>query len=77
LEWGFQTLCTATSSFILINQLNSREVKNDRKRLKAHVLQVMEGANYVSFQLLDRILRETAVDILAKVLDNVEDRRVK
>jgi len=37
----------------------------------------MEGANYVSFQLLDRILREIVGDILAKVSDNVEDRRVK
>ena len=76
-EWVFQTLCTATSSFILINQLNSREVENERKRLKAHVLRVMEGANYASFQLLDRILRETAVDILSKTSDNVEDMRIK
>jgi hypothetical protein len=36
-EWVFQTLCTATSSFIKINQLNAREVENDRKRLKARV----------------------------------------
>ena len=28
-EWGFQTLCTATSSFILINQLNSREFETE------------------------------------------------
>ena len=36
-EWVFQTLCTATSSFIKINQLNAQEVENDRKRLKARV----------------------------------------
>ena len=58
-EWVFQTLCTATSSFIKINQLNAREVENDRKKLKARVLRVMEDANYVSFKLLDRILKET------------------
>mmetsp|Transcript_24214 Transcript_24214/g.44508 ORF Transcript_24214/g.44508 Transcript_24214/m.44508 type:complete len:349 (+) Transcript_24214:479-1525(+) len=31
----------------------------------------------VSMHLLDRILKETAVDILSKVSDNVEDRRVR
>ena len=37
----------------------------------------MEGENYVSFQLLERILRETSVDILSKTSDNVEDKRIK
>ena len=37
----------------------------------------MEGANYVSLKLLDRILKETAVELLLKVSDNVKDRRVR
>ena len=35
------------------------------------------GDGYVSFKLLDRILKETAIDLLSKVTDNVEDRRVR
>ena len=33
--------------------------------------------NVVSFQLLDRILKETAIDLLAQVSNNVKDRRVR
>ena len=33
--------------------------------------------NVVSFQLLDRILKETAIDLLAQVSNNVEDKRVR
>mgnify|MGYP006893427141 CR=1 FL=1 len=76
-EWVFQSLCTAFSSFIKINQLNAREVENDRKNLKARVLRVMEKEQYVTGKLLDRILDETAIDLLSNVSENVEDRRVR
>ena len=76
-EWVFQSLCTAFSSFIKINQLNAREVENDRKNLKARVLRVMEKEQYVTGKLLDRILDETDIDLLSNVSENVEDRRVR
>jgi hypothetical protein len=76
-EWVFQSLCTAFSSFVKINQLNAREVENDRKNLKIRILRVMAKEQYVSGKLLDRILDETAIDLLSKVTENVEDRRVR
>ena len=52
-------------------------MKNTRKKLSARVIQVMGKEKNVSMHLIDRILKETAVDILSKVCDNVEDRRVR
>ena len=76
-DYIFQLLCTATESFMKINQLNGQNVKNTRKKLSARVIQVMGKEKNVSMHLIDRILKETAVDILSKVCDNVEDRRVR
>ena len=76
-QWVFHLLCTATESFIKNNQVNGKCVENSRSKLWARVHKVMGMEIVVSFQLLDRILIETAVDMLAKVSDNVEDRRVR
>ena len=67
----FQTLCTALSSYIKINQLNTRVVDNDRNKLNARLLEVMGKEKDVSVKLLNRILKETAVELLSKVTNNV------
>ena len=40
--WIFQTLYTALSSYIKINQLNARVVDNYCKKLNSQLLEVME-----------------------------------
>ena len=49
----------------------------DRNKLNDQLIEVMGKEKDVSMKLLNRILKETAVDLLSKVTDNVEDRRVK
>ena len=75
--WIFQTLCTALSSYIKSNQLNARVVDNGRKKLNSQLIEVMGKDKDVSMKLLNRILKETAVELLSKVTESVEDRRVK
>ena len=69
--WIFQTICTTLSSYIKINQLNERVVDNDRKKLNVRLLEVMGREKDALRKLLNRVLKETAVDLLSKVTDNV------
>ena len=66
LPWIFQTLCTSLSSYIKNNQLNARVVDNDRKKLNAQLLVMMRKEKDVLMKLLNRILKETAVDLFQK-----------
>ena len=60
-----------------INQINGRNVENTRKKLHNRVQKVMGCEDVLKMHLLERILKETAVDILSKHTTSVEDRRVK
>ena len=76
-EFVFQTLCTAMETFMKINQVNGQNVENTRQKLHKRVCRVMGKENVVNCHLLNRVLKETAVDLLSKHTTNVEDRRVK
>ena len=50
---------------------------NNRNKLNARLLEVVGKEKDILIKLINRILKETAFDLLSKVMDNVEDRRVK
>ena len=50
---------------------------NNRNKLNARLLEVLGKEKDILIKLINRILKETAFDLLSKVMDNVEDRRVK
>ena len=50
---------------------------NNRNKLNARLLEVVGKEKDILIKLINRILKETAFDLLSKVTDNVEDRRVK
>ena len=50
---------------------------NNRNKLNARLLEVLGKEKDILIKLINRILKEIAFDLLSKVTDNVEDRRVK
>ena len=74
----FDTLCSAFSSMININQINGRDVDNVRKELAVRVSNCM-GIETVecSLPLLRRLMAATAIDLLASKSETAEDRRIK
>ena len=72
-EFVFKTLCTAMESYTKINQLNGKSVENSTKNIHNRVMKVIwKEENIVSTSLLNRILQETAVEILSTLTTNVE-----
>ena len=54
-----------------------KSVNSDRKKLNSLLMEVMGREPMPRIQLLDRVLSETASDILSSKADNAEDRRVR
>ena len=59
------------------NQVNGRNVENRRKQFHTCVLKVVGKEKIARIDILDWILKETALDILSKYTTSVEDKRVK
>ena len=75
--WIFQSICIAVSSYIQINQVNGKSGNNERKQLNAVLMDVMGRNSTPRMQLLDRVLNETAIELLSSTATIVGDRRVK
>jgi hypothetical protein len=74
-ESTFLILCNAFESYLRICQLNGKV--NERKVLSAKIKLVMEkDKKSLSQQLLERVLRECAIDLLAGKVNAVEQRRI-
>ena len=76
-EGVFKTLCTVFESFVSIAQFNGSGGELTRTKLRARVYKAMnQQEDRISFTLLERILTETAVDLFAAEMNNVEERRI-
>jgi len=76
-EGVFKTLCTVFESFVSIAQFNGSGGELTRTKLRARVYKAMnQQEDRISFTLLERILKETAVDLFAAKMNNVEERRI-
>ena len=75
-ETTFKTLCTGFESYIRILQINGRGGDITRNKLAFKLNKLMNMESPKSFMLLNRLLKETAVDLLAARLNSVEDRRI-
>ncbi len=73
----FSNLVGAFESFVRINQLNGKGAENSQRKLAIRVNGVMKKeTKTLSKQLLNRLLAETAIDLLATKGRNVEERRI-
>ena len=73
----YKTVAIAFESHVRINQLNGMGGENTRSKLRSRVNKVMlVQENVLSFKLLDRLIVETAIDLTAAKMDNVEQRRI-
>jgi len=70
----FLMLCVAFESYIRIRQINGNS--EERKLLSTKIRLVMDKERNISQQLLDRLLRECAIDLLAEKSQSVEQRRI-
>jgi len=76
-EYIFKTLCTALDSLVTINQINGNGGENTRSKLKAKVNgAVGKDETKLDFKLLDRIFKETAINLLCDKMNSVEQRRI-
>jgi len=73
-ESTFLILCNAYESFVRINQING--TTTPREILAAKIKAVIGKTEICSFKLLDRIIKETALDFLASKSESVEQRRI-
>lgn len=76
----YKNLCMAFESYLRINQINARIGKNSRPKLAIQVNKaagIVSNGNKQSAKLLDRILRDTAIDLNASKCNFAEDRRIQ
>ena len=77
IEYAFQTLCIAFHSFVAIHQINGKGGELNRKRLRDRINRAMcRDTKNLSFNILERVLSETAVDLHCAKAKNVEERRI-
>ena len=74
--WAYSALCNAFESYVRIMQVNSCGHENTRRVLLAKVNAAM-GFEASSNKLYYRVIRDTATDMKAVKVNNVEDRRVQ
>jgi hypothetical protein len=74
--WAYSALCNAFESYVRIMQVNSCGHENTRRVLSAKVNAAM-GFEASSNKLYYRVIRDTATDMKAVKVNNVEDRRVQ
>ena len=75
-KWAYSSLCNAFDSYVRIMQVNSCGHENTRRVLSAKVNAAM-GVEACSNKLYYRVVRDTATDMKAAKINNVEDRRVQ
>ena len=73
----FKILCSAYSSMVPINQMNSLAGNNTRKKMIPVLAETFSIRTLNATELLNRVIRGTAIDINADKLNCVEDRRVR
>ncbi len=73
----FKLLCDAWESYVQISQINGHRSNVNRRHLAAKVNGVVSASeSTLSFRLLDWMMKETAVNLLAIKLGKDEDRRI-
>ena len=73
----FKLLCNAYSSLVPINQINALAGNNTRKNMIPILAQTFNIRTPDATALLNRVIRNTAIDINAVKLNCAEDRRVR
>ena len=73
----YNVLCNAYSSLIPINQMNALAGNNTRKNMIPILAQTFNIRTPDATALLNRVVRDTAIDINAVKLNCAEDRRVR
>ena len=68
-------MCNAWESYVQISQINGHSININRRNLAAKVNSVVDASeSTLSFSLLDRVIKETTVNLLAAKLGKDEDR---
>ena len=75
--WAYSALCNAFDSYVRIMQVNSCGHENTRRVLSAKVNAAMGVVAHSNNKLYYRVVRDTATDMRAAKVTNVEDRRVQ
>ena len=73
----YKFLCNAYSSLVPINQMNALAGNNTRKNMIPILAQTFNIQTLDATELLNRVIRDTAIDINAVKLNCAEDRRVR
>ena len=73
----FKTLCNAYSSLVPINQMNALAGNNTRKNMMQMLARMFNIRTLDAKELLNCVIRNTAMDINAEKLNCAEDRRVR
>ncbi len=73
----YNTICSAFESHMKINQYNGRVCENVRKILAGKVNQLIGKEGKVTHEFLNRLLRYTAIDVLATKCNSNEERRIR
>jgi len=74
---AYKFLCQAFSSLIPINQMNACAGNNSRAKLILMLAKVFDFRTLAATELLNRVVRDTAIDIKAAKLNCAEDRRIR
>jgi hypothetical protein len=77
LPWAYSALCNAFESYVRIMQVNSCGHENTRRVLSAKVNAAIGVEPCSNNKLYYRVIRDTAMDMKAAKVNNVEDRRVQ
>ena len=72
----YKILCSAYSSLVPINQMNALAGNNTRKSMIPILAQTFNIRTLDATELLNRVIRDTAIDINAVKLNCAEDLRV-
>jgi hypothetical protein len=74
---AYKNLCQAYSSLVPINQMNACAGDNSQKNLIPMLMKTFHIGTIEATGLLNRVVRDTAIDINADKLNCAEDRRIR
>ena len=74
---AYKNLCQAYSSLVPINQMNAYAGENSRKKLIPMLMKTFDIGTIEATGLLNRVVRDTAIEINAEKLNCAEDCRIR